>query len=146
MPFNFQLATVLKFRQGMEQREYIALERIQHEIVSTAAQLEQLETARQLAVRGTDSNLRKGTPAILLQTDLDQEQALEQEKKKLRIRLGELDNQKTQRLKQYEIARQKREVLEELRNRQFESFTREQAKREQAQIDDMFLASRHRDE
>jgi flagellar export protein FliJ len=44
----------------------------------------------------------------------------------------------------YQLARRNRETLEKLREKQFDLYTREQAKREQAVIDDLFLSRRGR--
>jgi flagellar export protein FliJ len=47
-------------------------------------------------------------------------------------------------LASYDQARQNRETLEKLREKQLDTFRREQAKREQAAMDDIFLSRRGR--
>jgi flagellar biosynthesis chaperone FliJ len=81
-----------------------------------------------------------------LQADFERELGLEQQRDAIRMKLEGLKLRQKQHLKSYEIARQKREVLDALRKRQFEAYTREQARHQQAVIDDLFLSRRKRNE
>lgn len=146
MPFHFSLAAALKFRENMEQREYVALEKIQYEISETEALLLEVQQLREAAMQRTESELAQGIPALQLQDDRQQEAAIEQKRQALLARLRELKSQKLQRLKAYQLARQKREVLDELRGRQRGMYDREQAKRQQTLLDELFLVRRQRDE
>ncbi|HXY13107.1 MAG TPA: flagellar FliJ family protein [Terriglobales bacterium] len=145
MPFHFPLAAVLKFRESLERREYLALVRIQHEIMAIEAQLRQIEEWRLAAVQRREADLAKGVASVYLQDEFHREFALEQRRDALKVKLEETKLRHTAHLKSYQEARQKREVIDELRQRGLEAYTRQQAKRQQAVMDDLFLSRRRRD-
>ena len=72
----------------------------------------------------------------------EQEFALEKQLDKLQAQLQELEGKRHECLKIYQLARQKRQVLDQLRVLLLEAYRREQAKRQQSTLDDIFL-SRH---
>jgi flagellar export protein FliJ len=144
MAFRFALAAVLKCRESLEQREYLALEKTQQEIVQTKVALEQCEERRSAATRRREADLRRGVTSVHLQAAYEEETAFEEQGKNLRARLQELRVRWQNCLKAYELARRNREVLDELRIRQLDAYRREQAKREQASLDDVFLSRRRR--
>jgi flagellar export protein FliJ len=146
MPFIFSLAAVLQFRQNLERQQYLALEKIHQEIAHLETQLVRIEEWRKAAAQQREADLKEGVPAMYLQGDFQQELSLEQYRDILQSKLRDLRTKRQQHLKIYEKARQKREVLEELRTRKLAVYTREQGKREQSRIDDLFLARRKRGE
>jgi len=145
MAFRFALAAVLKHRESLEQREYLALEKTQQEILQTKAALHQCEERRSAATRRREADLRRGVTSVHLQAAYGEETALEGQGEKLRAQLRQLQAQWQNCLKAYELARRNRELLDELRLRQLGAYRREQAKREQASSDDVFLSRRRRD-
>jgi len=146
MAFHFPLAAVLKFRESLERREYLALVRIQHEIMAIEAQLRQIEEWRLKAVEQREADLAKGVPSIYLQEEFRREVVLEQRRDAVKTKLEQTRALHSAHLKTYQEARRKREVIDELRKRGFEAYTREQAKRQQAVMDDLFLSRRQRGE
>jgi flagellar export protein FliJ len=137
---------VLRFRENIERREYVALERIQQEMAILQEQLRRIEQWRAMAVQRRETDLAEGVAAIHLQGDFEQELALERQRDALQVKRERLTLDQKQHLNSYKIARQKREVLDELRKRQFEAYAREQARRQQAVMDDLFLSRRKRNE
>ena len=146
MPFQFSLAAVLKLRESVEQHEYLSLERIHQEVAHLEAQLRQIKEWRQAAAQRREADLAEGIPSIHLQGDFQQELSLEQQRDAVHVKLQELKAKRQIHLKAYQKARQKREVLAELRTRQQDAYQREQSKRQQNMIDDLFLARRKRSE
>jgi len=143
MAFEFKLAAVLRYRESVEQRDYLALQRIQQEIAQTEAQIHQCQEQHAAARRQRETELARGIASIHLQAVYEQELALEKHLDKLQAQLKELEQKRQRCLKTYQLARQKREVLDHLRVRQLEAYRRAQAKRQQNTLDDIFL-SRHR--
>jgi len=143
MPFHFPLATVLRYRESIEQREQLALEKIQHEIARVELQIRQNDDACAGAAEKRVSELAQGMSAVELQAAYEYQKALEQQGENLRALLQELKKKWRQQLASYEMARRNREILAKLREQQLEVYSREQAKHGQAVIDDLFL-SRHR--
>jgi flagellar FliJ protein len=144
MAFHFPLAAVLRYRESIEQREYLALEKIQQQITWVEQQIHQTENQFSTAVQRRADELARGISAAEMQSAYGYETALEQQKEALRIQWRELKLKWRQQLTSYEQARRNRETLGKLREKQLEVFNREQAKRGQAVIDDLFLSRRRR--
>lgn len=144
MAFRFALAAVLKFRETMEQQAYLALERIQQEIAQGERRIHKCEERIAVAAKRRETELRRGIASIHLQGAYDEEQALQKQREALQAKLLELQVKHQECLKAYEETRQKREVLDDLRQRQLEAYRREQLKREQKMLDDIFLSRRKR--
>jgi flagellar export protein FliJ len=143
MAFEFKLAAVLRYRESVEQREYLALQRIQQEIAQTELQIHQTKEQCGAARKRRETELARGIASIHLQAVYEEELALEKHLDKLQAQLKELEGKRQQCLNTYQLARQKREILDHLRVRQLEAYRRAQAKRQQNTLDDIFL-SRHR--
>lgn len=144
MAFRFALAAVLKCRETLEKREYLALEKTQQEIAQTEIALHQCDERLSAATRRREADLRRGVTSVHLHAAYEEETALEKQGEKLRAQLRELQVRRQNCLKAYEQARRNRELLDELRIRQLDAYHREQAKREQAALDDVFLSRRRR--
>jgi flagellar export protein FliJ len=144
MPFQFPLAAVLKYRESIERMEYLALETIQLEIARTEAHISQVDDWRRLASEHRAAELARGVASIHVQGAYEHELALERYRDLLQNTLKELRKNLQQHLKTYEVAHQKREILDQLRGRQLDSYNRSQAKRQQSILDDLFLARRNR--
>jgi flagellar export protein FliJ len=142
MAFHFTLAAVLKYRENIEQREYLVLQRIQQEIVQTEAQIRRFQEQYSAARQYRDTELARGIASIHLQAVYEQELSLEKQLDKLQAHLEQLEGKRHECLKIYQLARQKRQVLDHLRVRQLDAYRRAQAKRQQNTLDDIFL-SRH---
>jgi len=144
MPFHFSLAAVLTYRESLEHREYIALEQIQQEITRTEGHILQVEEWRTTAAQLRAAELARGVRSVHLQQAYEYELTLERYRDLQQDKLRELRNRLQHQLKSYEVARQKRKVLDELRGHQLENYTRVQARRQQHLLDELFLARRRR--
>jgi flagellar FliJ protein len=142
MPFRFSLAAVLRYREAIEQRELAALEAVQQEIARIEAAIERTEEELRTAGHGRNEALKRGMRSIQLQDALERELGLERYRTELTNKKQELAIKRLELFKIYDEARQKRELLEKLRDRKLGEYTRAQAKAEQATIDDLFLARR----
>jgi len=142
MPFHFPLAAVLRYRESIERRERLVLERIQQEIARVELQIRQIEDACSRASERRGAELARGMSAAEMQSAYEYQQALEQQGDTLRSQWLEWKKRWRQQLTAYELARRNRETLERLRAKQLEIYSREQAKRGQAIIDDLFLSRR----
>ena len=144
MSFQFPLAAVLRFRESIEQREYLALERVQQDIVRVEVRIRQAQDELSVAIQKRVGELALGTRAAAMQSAYQHEKAMEQEIEQLRSLWQELKMKWRQQLATYEQARRNRESLEKLREKQLNVYNQDQAKREQAIVDDLFLARRRR--
>jgi flagellar FliJ protein len=140
MAFRFTLAAVLKYRKNLEQREYLALGRVQQEIAQTEAQLHECTQLLSEIANLRSAETVRGIASVHLQDAYERERRLEQQRDELQIKRQELAVKRQQCLKAYELARQKREVLEKLREQQLDAYVLDQARREQHRVDDLFLS------
>jgi flagellar export protein FliJ len=140
MAFRFSLAAVLTYREALEQRELAALEKAQQEVALLETQIRQAEGDLCRLERRREEELKRGMPSIHLQDAIEQEHAVNRLQKDLTKKLEDLRVRRQDIFKAYEEARQKRQLLEKLRSRRLSEYTREQARAEQAAIDDLFLA------
>jgi flagellar export protein FliJ len=144
MSFRFPLETVLRYRENLEKREYTALGRAQQQLTEAEIHLQEVEGICAAAIAKREAESARGIPSVHLQDAYQHEQALILQRDALRAKRAELQIILEQCRKAYDLARQKREVLGELRTQRLQTYMREQSKREQRQIDDIFLSRRKR--
>jgi flagellar export protein FliJ len=140
MPFRFSLDAVLTYRQTIEQRESLALDRIVYEMANLKRQLREAEESSATQIRGRDSELAAGVQSASLRDTYEQLRALERLRESIAKRLQELEGKREKQQKVYELARQKREILDQLRTERRNLYMRQQTKKQQAMLDDLFLA------
>ncbi len=144
MSFKFPLATVLRIRESLEEREERALQKIQIEIVRVVQRLEELGAAMDRAHQAREQAMQQSIPAGQLHTLLWEAQAIADQTKILLHALGALEQQREAQMQIYQAAHRDREMLTEMFNRQQDAYERESVRTEQKQLDDIFIARRHR--
>lgn len=143
MVFHFALAAVLRLRESVEERERNRLEQLQHEIVQILQLLDKLDEQLAASAATREQAMRTALPAFHVQMIEDVRRSLKQQKKTLLQRLETAKAEREKQLHIYEAARRDREVLSEMRQRQWEAFQDADARRQQKTIDDLFGA-RHK--
>jgi len=142
MGFRFSLATVLRLRENLEHTESLVLERHYAELARVQGMLWEAELNIGNARRIKNEELAQGMTGIQLQLAIEEESRLQQHRDTLLQKLQEAQKLLREQMATYRKARQKRDVLEELRKRNFNSYRREQEKREQRERDEAFLLRR----
>lgn len=139
MAFRFSLQPILRLRASVERIEQLRMlllaaqiARVQREIVSLE---ENLSAGRWRRI----SSLSEGVPAAELHFEGAREKTRADQIRALRdVLVGFRRKHEEQRLL-YQAARQKKEILENLRRRRFEEYRRDQLRREQQRLDEAFL-------
>lgn len=144
MPFRFPLAAVLLVRENVEQREERALKKIQLELARTSRQIEDLEAEIANVQNARENAMQKPIPAFQLQSYLRQTQAATEKKKTLHHRRQVLVQELDLQMKVYQASHRDREMLTDMSQKQQESYEQDQARDQQKQLDDMFIARRRR--
>ena len=144
MPFQFPLAAVLLVRENAEKREERALKKIQLEIAHASRQVEDLNAEIANAHQAREEAMQHLIPAFELHHYSRRSQAAEEEKKTLLHRLQILGHESERQMKKYQAARRDREALTDMLERQKEAYEQELARNQQKQLDDLFMARRHR--
>ncbi len=140
MPFRFSLEGVLSFRKNVEHAEELALNRILQEIATTQQQLHQLQTDYRALREQRDRDLAQAQPAAYLAELAEKEQYIERVIEIIQRQLRELENKREAQLTVLRAAQQDREVLDEVRKQKHDTYQREQNRREQKTLDDLFLS------
>jgi len=140
MSFRFSLAAVLRLRESVERREYLALEKIHQQIAQLQAAAARLDQEFQTQAQVRAAALSRGTPAYHLQCLAECERELQRRIETLASKLQELELQRQQQQQAYDQARQKHELLRGVRQRQLDAYQRDASRREQKNQDELFLA------
>jgi len=139
MAFRFTLAAPLRLRQSMERREYLALEKIQSEIAATRLELTQAGQELLAEAEQFKREISGGVPAIHLHCWSQRIKSLEDRREQLQARLQRQEESRQQQLAVWVEARQKREILDKLREQQLRLYQRAEARREQILLDNFAL-------
>lgn len=144
MAFEFSLATVLRVRESIEEREERALQKIQMEIGLALHQLEELTAAIAGAHAAREQAMRQPMAAVHMQSMLENTASAEASRMTLLQQLEVLEQARAEQMRRYHAAHRDRETLTEMLNQQREAYELEQVRMEQKQLDDIFVARRHR--
>jgi flagellar FliJ protein len=144
MAFRFALATVLKIRENIEEREERALQKIQSEIVRVQNQIEELNAQIARAHREREQALLNPLPAAHLQAMLSDAESAGEKRKVLFHNLSLLEQKRLEQVKIYQAAHRDRETLTDMAQRQREVYEQEETRAQQKTLDDIFMSRRHR--
>jgi flagellar export protein FliJ len=139
MAFHFPLQAVFHFRQSVEHQQELRLRAANQQVARVHHLLDQLdERIRQLKIRQSQE-LGVGTTSAELRFALLAEAAVHQQRQVAERELLRWQNLRDQQQKIFQQARRERETFESLRNHQLHEYQRNAARREQRQLDDLFL-------
>ena len=140
MPFRFPLAAVLRLREELEKREERTLEQ-RRETLSILRQ--QLAEASQCRAGYADQRyelLLRGAFGDDLHYAITQEKSLLRLEEQLRQAIVEADRLYQEQLQVYLHARQKRKLLDELRQTRHHAYQEEMNRQQQRRIDEIVIA------
>jgi flagellar export protein FliJ len=140
MAFRYRLETLLRLQRSLEHQEENRLLACVARIASLKADLHAWEEARLRRRASIWTDLQQGASGTLLQFAGLWDQAVRAREKELREQLSLAEQAREQQLKVYRVARQKRETLESLKEREESVYTSEQLRRIQQDLDETHLA------
>jgi flagellar export protein FliJ len=144
MSFRFPLASVLSYRESLERREELALEKIQMEMAQIRHAIEQLTGQIAEAQKTIERILQKVLPAAQMQAMLNHTNAAVTRKHALIASLETLEQQRRQQMRIYQDAHRSRRMLSDMAARQRGAWEQEHAKSQQKFLDDIFAARARR--
>jgi flagellar FliJ protein len=142
MPFHFSLQPILKLRLSYERLERLRLLGLVAVMVRVREEMAVLAQESADARRRLQQTLGSGLAGVELQLEASCEKLRADRKQTLEARLANLSQKHEKQRLIYLNARQKREILENLRDRKWEEYSREQNRREQQRVDEMHLLHR----
>jgi flagellar export protein FliJ len=144
MAFQFPLATVLRFRSVLEEREERMLQRILFEISQVQ------ETLARIDARIADSDASRRTAVFKpsvghdLHASYGEVKELQQNKKDLEGQIRKLEQLRDRQFLSYAAARRDREMLTGMLEEKRSEYDSDMARGEQKTIDDNYIARRGR--
>jgi len=142
MAFRFSLQAVLRLRRSYERRERLRLEIITRRRLHTQQQIDELKSEILEANDRLARTLQAGMPAVELHLEVAQANARAKRQEVLAEQLAKLTQEHRAQQVAYQHAQQQRQIIENLRARLFAIYQQVQARREQQQLDDLFLIRR----
>jgi flagellar export protein FliJ len=139
MPFRFALQSVLHFRRSIEHQQELKLRTANQYVARTQHFIEQIEARQNQLHAARNQGLSAGLTAAELRFQLQCESQLLKHRRELEAQLIRLQQLRDQQREIFRLARQARETLEGVRNHQLQLFNQEAARREQKNLDDLFL-------
>jgi flagellar FliJ protein len=144
MAFRFSLATVLRFRESIEKREELALEKLLMEMARVRREIEGLAAEIAGAQEARNHAMQQPVPAVHLQLMLNQTDLLADRKKALMESLAALDRERDLQTKRYQAAHRDRQMLSDMSARQKDTYELERARAQQKFLDDIFATRARR--
>ena len=142
MPFNFPLQSILQFRRSLEHQQELRLRAANQQVARSQHLIEQIDLRRLDLQAERSRELGVGVTAAELRFGLQCEAELLRQKRELELQLIRLQQLRDQQREVFQQARRTRETLEAVRDQQLSVYKQEAARRNQRNLDDMFLLRR----
>ena len=140
MGFRFTLASVLRFREGIEKREELSLQKVQFEVARVRRRIDDLTEELVKAGNEREEALQNWMQAFRLKNLQDEMNAAVEMRQTLLENLATLQKQSEEQMKIYQAARVNRRMLTDLQKQQRETWEQNQLRIEQKRMDDVFTA------
>jgi flagellar export protein FliJ len=144
MAFQFSLATVLRVRGIVEEREERILQKILFDISKIFDDLERTDAELAESNASRDADVFKPFIGLQVHAYYGQVKELKQRRKNLEAQIQKLEQARDAQLIVYEAARRDREMLTDMREKKRTAFDADVNKREQRALDDNYIARRGR--
>jgi flagellar export protein FliJ len=140
MAFRYPLQSILRLRRSLEHQEEQRLFASAAVVNRLRAEIEALQQ-RDLALRRSAlTEMQEFSSGAQMQFRAHGDAAAVRALDALKMQLKNAELRRLEQLKVYQQARQRREILESLRERQYEAYQCESARRQQQTTDEAYLA------
>ena len=126
-------------RESIEKAELQKLRIYAAEVAGARAEIDSLNSEIDLARRAFFEQTVEGISGAELQWGAVTDELRKEKLTRLQARLNDLELARKKQQQKYGEARRQREILSNLRDRKFSAYQLEMSKREQQQIDELFL-------
>lgn len=139
MAFHFSLDAVLHLRKSMEHQQELRLRAANQNVARVRRVIEQFDGRRQELLVVQSKRLTDGTTAAEMRFELQCEAQLLRHRREAEQQLAKLEQARNQQREVLHQARKARETLEGVRDRQLSLYQKDALRREQRNLDDLFL-------
>jgi flagellar export protein FliJ len=144
MAFHFPLATVLRYRGVLEEREERMLQRILFELSQVQETLARIDTQIADSDASRCAAVFKHFAGHDLHASYGEVKRLQQSRKDLEVQSRKLEELRDRQFIAYAAARRDREMLTEMQGEKRSVYDSEMARSEQQTVDDNYIARRGR--
>ena len=142
MPFHFPLEAILHFRKSIEHQQELRLSAANQQVARGQQRIEQVDLRQRELQAAQGSELGTGVTAAEMRFGLQCEAELLRHRKELELQLARMQQLRDQQREIFQQARRMRETLEGVRDEQLRLYKQRSARREQRNLDDLFLLRR----
>src|ERR1700729_1989708 len=114
MGFQFSLATVLRFRESVEKREELNLQKVLVEIATTRRTIEKLTAHIEALQKARNEAMQKSIAALHLQSMLNETNTAIARRKALIQSLDALEQKRRAQMDLYQLAHRNRQMLSDM--------------------------------
>jgi flagellar biosynthesis chaperone FliJ len=139
MAFRYRLEVVLRLQRSVERQEENRLLACVAQLAKLNGELRALEEARVGRKMAAYDEMRTGAAGALLQVGSEWDKAVCEQQKSIHAQIRKAEEARLKQLQIYLQVRQKREVLDGLKDRRESSYDLEQLRRVQQSMDDTYL-------
>lgn len=139
MPFHFALSSLLRLRESFENIELQRLQAVAAQVAQVRAEIDSIEAEMEASRRQVLEQASAGISGAELHIAALGDSARKERRTVLLAKQDGLERTRREQQARYTEARRQREILCNLRQRQFSAYQLEQSRREQQQIDELFL-------
>jgi flagellar export protein FliJ len=142
MAFHFPLQAVFHYRQSVEHQQELRLRAANQQVARVRRLLDQID-ARLADLRANQfQHLQAGVTSAELRFGLLSETSLAAQREQVVAEVARLQKLRDQQQRIFQHARREREILDSLRERQLHEYNVSASRRQQRQMDDLFLLRR----
>jgi flagellar export protein FliJ len=139
MAFRFPLEAVLHFRWSTEHQQELRLRAANQRVARVRHRIEQLDRSGGELKLLQAKRLTEGTTAAEMRFALQCESEIVRRRREFEQQLAMLEQARDRQREIFQQARRARETLEAVRDRQLNLYRKKAGRREQRQVDDLFL-------
>jgi len=144
MAFRFSLAGILRFRRSVEHHQELQLLAANQKVAQVRQRMVEVDRGATASWTRQAQLLRNGLSAAEIHFELQCRATLGQRRQELEQELLCQEKIRDERRLAYQAARKSREMVDTLRERQFQLYRQQQVREDQRQLDDLFLLGRRR--
>jgi flagellar export protein FliJ len=143
MAFQFPLEAVFHYHKSVEHQQELRLRTANQHLARARHLLEQLDLRRAKLRANQAQHLEHGLTSAELHFGVLSEHALDQSRQQIVTEVARLQSLRDQQFRIFQHARRERESFASLRARQLREYNLDAARREQRNLDDLFLLRRN---
>jgi flagellar export protein FliJ len=139
MAFHYRLESLLRLQRSVEKQEENRLLACAARVTALKNEMEEWEEGRRLRKQQSAEELKEGSTGAVLSLASEWDAGARRKQKEIALQLVKAEAARNEQMVKVRAERQKREVLEGLKEKLKSTFDQEQLRKVQQVMDDMYL-------